>query len=89
MSSQPSKSMDVDPTPFRRSDFESDEISVGLPAGDYTLGTRYPSHTTIKVAPLDHPPTRCAEGMLIKKLYSGSRIATVENLITVLQKWFC
>ncbi|XP_064396529.1 uncharacterized protein LOC135343499 [Halichondria panicea] len=61
MSSQPSKSMDVDPTPFRRSDFESDEISVGLPAGDYTLGTRYPSHTTIKVAPLDHPPTRCAE----------------------------
>ncbi len=59
--------MDVDPTPYKSGDFVSDEISVGLPAGDYTLGTRYPNHSTVKVAPLDHPPPRCAGGMLIDK----------------------
>lgn len=52
--------MEIDPT-FARNDFVDDFVPVGLPPGDYTLGTRYPNHSDIKVPPLDAPP-RCAGG---------------------------
>ena len=61
MSSQTPKRMDIDEN-FAQNDYTKDLQAVGLPPGDYTLGTRYPNHSSIKVPPLEVPP-RCAGGI--------------------------